>query len=272
MSRVFGATALGGVAQYMRIARRDGVTLGFTSHDRDLCFSGVLHRAAPGMVPSSIRLTSALHGDSADISGALSHDSISKADLAAGRFDRAGVELGVVDWETGEAAALFHGSLGRIARDGAGFAASIASAKDALDIDPAPRTSPGCRARFCGPGCNLSPELYESEAVLAAADPESGAVHFTAPVDGTAHIGGFARILSGEHTGARCPVRSVAGDALVLADLPDPPPAPGTRVRLRQGCDHRLATCAGRFANAANFQGEPHLPGNDRLTRATPVR
>jgi hypothetical protein len=44
------------------------------------------------------------------------------------------------------------------------------------------------------------------------------------------------------------------------------PPA-GTRVELREGCDRRLETCATRFANAINFQGEPFLPGNDLITR-----
>lgn len=39
------------------------------------------------------------------------------------------------------------------------------------------------------------------------------------------------------------------------------------RVRLRAGCDKRLETCATRFANAANFRGEAHLPGFDLLTR-----
>ncbi len=43
--------------------------------------------------------------------------------------------------------------------------------------------------------------------------------------------------------------------------------APGTRVLVREGCDRTLATCAARFANAANFRGEPFLPGNDLLTR-----
>ena len=28
-----------------------------------------------------------------------------------------------------------------------------------------------------------------------------------------------------------------------------------------------FATCRDRFANAQNFRGEPHLPGNDLLTR-----
>jgi uncharacterized phage protein (TIGR02218 family) len=34
-----------------------------------------------------------------------------------------------------------------------------------------------------------------------------------------------------------------------------------------EGCDKRLETCRDRFANTLNFRGEPHLPGNDLLTR-----
>ena len=49
MTRVFYRQALEGVATFWRIRRRDGVTLGLTSHDRDLWFDGVRHRAAPGM-------------------------------------------------------------------------------------------------------------------------------------------------------------------------------------------------------------------------------
>lgn len=41
----------------------------------------------------------------------------------------------------------------------------------------------------------------------------------------------------------------------------------GTRALVREGCDHTLDTCATRFANGINFQGEPFLPGNDLLMR-----
>jgi len=47
----------------------------------------------------------------------------------------------------------------------------------------------------------------------------------------------------------------------------DPATAPGLRAVLREGCDHTLATCSTRFSNAANFQGEPFLPGNDLLAQ-----
>jgi hypothetical protein len=38
-------------------------------------------------------------------------------------------------------------------------------------------------------------------------------------------------------------------------------------AELREGCDHTIETCTSRFGNAANFRGEPFLPGNDLLAR-----
>ena len=156
MSRVFLRTELEGVATFWRVYRRDGVAHAFTSHDRDLWLDGLLHRAAPGMVPSAIRTSASLEDDSAEVDGALAHDSIAESDLAAGRFDHARIAIGAVDWETGEHAVLYAGSLGAIDSAGGRFTAELRSAKTLLDRDPVPRTSPLCRARFCGPGCGLS--------------------------------------------------------------------------------------------------------------------
>jgi uncharacterized phage protein (TIGR02218 family) len=62
-------------------------------------------------------------------------------------------------------------------------------------------------------------------------------------------------------------VLAVDGDIVRLRDLPRADVVPGCTVELREGCDKRFQTCVSRFANAANFRGEPHLPGNDLLTR-----
>src|SRR3546814_17889351 len=43
------------IALCWRLERRDGVTIGLTTHDRDLMSGGLLHRAAPGMTPSAIQ-------------------------------------------------------------------------------------------------------------------------------------------------------------------------------------------------------------------------
>jgi uncharacterized phage protein (TIGR02218 family) len=261
MSRVFFDRPLDTVASFWRIHRLDGVTLGFTTHDQDLWFGGILHRAAPGLTPSAIRRTSGFSDDGADIEGALAHDCIVEADLSAGRYEGAEVAIGAVDWETLEHATVFVGTIEGVSREGNAFTAELASAKAALAVDPVPRSSPACRARFCGLGCGLSPARFTRRAVVTAV--EDGRVVF-AGIDPAAHVGGEVRWLDGPLAGLGATVLASGDTGLLLDPVPEDL-APGTRALLREGCDHTIATCAARFDNAENFQGEPFLPGTDLL-------
>ncbi|HYD23534.1 MAG TPA: DUF2163 domain-containing protein [Croceibacterium sp.] len=267
MSRVFNREELEGVAAFWRIQRRDGVTLGLTSHDRDLWFDGVRHRAAPGMLPSAIRRTADLAPDSAEVQGALTHDSIAAADLAAGRFDGAAVEIGVVDWDNLDRAVLYRGEIGGVSEEARGFSAELRSAKADLEADTVPRTSPTCRARFCGPGCTLSLARFTHEAALAGVEIEANRVTFAGIPDAMPFSDGSLRWLDGPHAGATMEIARVEANGLVLDVALDPALAPGARALLREGCDHTLQTCHARFGNAVNFQGEPFLPGNDLIAR-----
>lgn len=271
MSRVFFDRELDNAAAYWRVYRRDGVALGFTTHDRDLWFGGLLHRAAPGMLPSAIRQTIGFEDDGAEVEGALSHDSISAADLAAGRFDGARVDAGVVDWVTREAASLYSGSIASVSREGRGFAAQLRSAKADLEVDPVPRSSPTCRARFCGPGCALDPQTFTHRATVVAVDPGSNSLVVDRS-DWSTFAHGELRWLDGPQTGLTMTVIAASAQGLVLDRPLDPGSLAGMRVRLREGCDRTVATCAARFGNAANFQGEPFLPGNDALARYPAAR
>ena len=267
MTRVFFREELEGVATFWRVERRDGVALGFTSHDRDLWLDGLLHRSAPGMLPSAVRRTADLAPDSVEVEGALAHDAISPADLAAGRYDGARIRLGVLDWESGERAVLYRGEIGMIAEETAQFSAQLLSAKAQLEIDPVPRTSPTCRAEFCGPGCTLSAARFTHDLRVAAVDHAANAVALADAPPAESFRDGALRWIDGPLVGLSTPVVDVVGGALVLEDDLPPGIAPGWLVRVREGCDHTIATCASRFANAANFQGEPFLPGNDILAR-----
>ena len=267
MSRVFQREALEGLATFWRIRRRDGVTLGFTSHDRDLWFDGMLHRAAPGMLPSAIRLSAGLVPDSAEVQGALTHDCISGDELATGRFEGAGVEVGVIDWETLERAVLYRGEIGDVTQEAGRFSAELLSAKAGLEADLVPRTSPTCRARFGGPGCTLSMARFTHEAVVVAVDLADNRVSFAGGPPAADVRDGSVRWIDGPHAGLTMEVIEADEAGLVLDTPLDPALETGTRAVLREGCDRTLATCATRFANAANFQGEPFVPGNDLLAR-----
>lgn len=264
--RVFFDRELDTIATFWRIYRGDGVALGFTSHDRNLTFGGVTHLAAPGMVPAAIRLSAELSNDSTEAQGALSHDSIRAADLAAGLFDDAAIEIGAVDWLTRDHHTLYSGHIGRIEDDSTQFFAELRSAKSLLEQDLVPRTSPTCRAEFCGRGCGLSAVRFTVARPLAGIDFENNRVCFLG-IGGDAYVDGRVRLMGGPQTGVSFGIIDTEGDWLVLDRPLVAGTELGTRAELREGCDHNIATCADRFGNAINFRGEPFLPGNDLLAR-----
>ena len=263
---VFFASELEGVANFWRIYRKDGITLGFTSHDRALHFGGINHRSAPGMLPSAIRRTSDLNLDSAEVEGVLGHDSIGEADLAAGLFDGARIEAGAVDWETLEYEILYAGFLGNIVQSQQGFSAGLRSTKSILEEDLVPRTSPTCRAEFCGPGCNLSAQKYTQRLPLSAIDLDTNTVDLSS-ISGPDFVDGRLRFEAGPQAGLEFGIIKASGTSLMLDRPLVEGTSIGTDVQLLEGCDRQLTTCETRFANAINFRGEPFLPGNDLLAR-----
>lgn len=267
MSRVWFSQQVETVATFWRVYRRDGVTLGFTTHDADLWFGDLLHRAAPGMLPSAIRSSADLEPDSAEVDGALTHDAISEADLMAGRYDAARIMVGLVDWESGETLLLYQGTIGEVSQDGGKFTASLRSHKADLQIDPIPRTSPTCRARFCGPGCGLSAGRFSHRGAVTNADLNANALVVTTAAALADLAGGELQWLDGPLAGTRSQIVDTVGGALLLARPIELAIPGGTRVLLREGCDRTLGTCHSRFANTANFRGEPFLPGNDLVAR-----
>lgn len=267
MTRTWFSQALETVAVWWRIERRDGVALGLTGHDRDLVFAGLRHRTAPGMVPSAVRRTATFEPDSAEVQGAMSHDAIGEADLAAGRFDGARVSMGLVDWETLEAETLFSGTIGSVGREGEQFSAELQSIKQALARQVVPRTSPTCRAEFCGEGCALSGAGFTQDGWVSEVSADRQWVKLVGIADVERFAFGWLRPIDGGDAGIVLRVQSVQEGWLVLERPMAAGSEAGLRVILREGCDHTIATCSGRFDNAVNFQGEPFLPGNDLLTR-----
>lgn len=264
--RVFFDEELNAVATFWQVFRRDGVTLGFTSHDRDLVFAGIRHLCAPGFTPAAIRTTSQISDDSAEVEGVLSHDAISEADLSAGLYDGAAIRIGAVDWENLEYEVLYSGQLGRIEDDKHGFSAQLKSAKVLLEQDLVPRTSPTCRAKFCGPGCGLSALRFTTRHTIIGWDEAANRIQLASPV-GSEFVDGEVRMLGGPQVGIVFGILAVDNGWLTLDRPIAATTQTGTRIEVLEGCDHTVTTCDVRFANARNFRGEPFLPGNDLLAR-----
>lgn len=252
-----------------RVVRRDGVALGFTSHDRPLLVDGLWHESAPGMSPSAVELTDGLEIDTMEVAGALSSRAIAAVDLLAGRYDGAAVTLFLVDWRAPDAGrhALARGLLGTVeAGSGAdaGFVATMQGPTSVFGRAAIESYSPECRADLGDARCTVALRGRMRMATVVSGDGVR-LVLSEAAGDPALLVDGVVRVLDGAMAGTER--RMVAADAgAVLVDAPLALTA-GTRVRVVEGCDKRFVTCVGRFANAANFRGEPHVPGGDLLTR-----
>ena len=268
MSAGFFARDLTTIAFCWRVARRDGVVIGLTSHDRDLVIDGLVYRAAPGMLPSAIEASDGLDAEAMDVAGALTSDAITETDLVAGRWDGAQVRVFAVDWEDpGEQVLLARGELGAVEVEKGSFSAELRGPAAALEAPVVEETSPECRAELGDWRCRVDMAGRSRIARVVSADGEMMLTLDAAEPSAGGWAWGTLRWLDGANSGLTSAVLASAGPSVTLRDPPFFAPEPGVRVRLTEGCDKSLATCAGRFANAANFRGEPHLPGNDLLTR-----
>lgn len=249
-----------------RLDRRDGVTIGLTSHDRMLHVDGLDYAASPGMMPSAIRQTGTLDPTVMDVEGALSADSLSAADLAQGRWDGAAVALYLTEWTTPGALwlELANGRLGPVRQAKGGFSATLDGAKALFGRAVVPAISPTCRAVLGDADCRVDMAMRRRVVWIDGLDGERVLV---AGIDGALYAGGRLRWLGGPRCGLWDGIAEGEAGAVGLEEPPGESIAAGTLALLEEGCDKRIATCSARFGNGLNFRGEPYLPGNDLLTR-----
>lgn len=266
--RVRLATGVTMLAHAWRVVRRDGVTLGFTDHDRDLSFDAVTYRAATGLAGGEMEKGVGLGADSAGASGVLSDDAITAEDLIAGLWDGARVDVWRVDWtDPALRVHLFAGRIGEVRRGPAAFVAELRGLQAAFDA-PFGRVF----SRFCDAdvgdarcGVDLTAPVFRGTGVVAALD---GARGFRATGLGAFADGWFARGVATWADGTRSEVTAHRVSAAHVAlDLAAPTPAVvvGAAFIVTAGCDKRFATCRAKFANTVNFRGFPHMPGNDAV-------
>lgn len=254
------------IALCWQIERADGAGLALTTHDQDLILGTITHEAAPGMLPAAIQRKLGLEPNSGEIAGAITSASLDEMDLAEGRWDGAQVELTIADWnEPGaEVLPVLQGELGEVRLERGEFKAELRGAATRLEAPVCPETSPECRAELGDKRCRID---LAGRTLMATITQVVGRELVLDRSVGTEFLWGRARFVTGPNCGLASAVVGVADSRIQLRDTNRAEILPGDRIEIRHGCDKSFATCIARFANAANFRGEPHLPGNDLLTR-----
>ena len=265
-----GATTL---CRCWRLTRRDGAVLGFTDHDRDLAFAGTTFAARSGLEAADATAELGFAVGGGEVSGALISAGLVEADIAAGRYDDAAVETWLVNWEAPEARLLTEqATIGEVRRADGAFVAELRGPMHRLDEERGRVYRAACAADLGDGACrvDLADPAYAAE---ASVDTTDGALALVAGALGAYadgwFTGGRLAWLTGANAGLAVEVRAhrAEGPALDLWARAPAPIRPGDAFRVTAGCDKAFATCAGKFANVANFQGFPHMPGNDFVMR-----
>lgn len=255
------------------LVRRDGTVYGFTDHDGDLAFDGQVFRADTGLSARAIAQGTGLSVDNSEAVGMLSDASLSEEDIRAGRFDGAEVTAWLVNWaDPAQRLLQFRGTLGEIRREAGAFQAELRGLTEALN-QPVGRVYQAPCGAVLGDGrcrINLGVTGYFTEVPVEGIEDQK-LLRFAAldGFDDRWFEKGRLRVLSGSAEGLVGVVKndrlSAQGRVIELWQGLRAPLVPGDMVRIEAGCDKRAETCRLKFDNIVNFQGFPHIPGEDWL-------
>lgn len=251
------------------VRRRDGAVYGFTDHDRTLTVDAVACAPATGFDRTAASRATGFAVGEEEIAGALSSDLIAEADLAAGVWDGAAVEVHLVNWSTPtERMLLRSGTLGEVTRADGAFRAEVRGPAHALDQPTGRNFGRTCDAELGDARCGVALGPLTVAATVAETDA-AGRIRVTGA--GAFAARWFARGRLTVAAGPRAGFSTVLEDHLVDGSdvwlVPWRPLAvalpAGTALSLVAGCDKRFETCREKFANADAFRGFPHVPGRD---------
>jgi uncharacterized phage protein (TIGR02218 family) len=259
-----GATTL---CHCWKVTRTGAAPMGFTDHDRPLSFDGVTFEAASGFEATAIESALGLSVPNQDVTGALSSAAITENDLAAGRYDGAGVEIWRVNWaDVSQRVMMAKGEIGEVRRDAMGFTAEVRGLAHRLNAPQGRHYQFACDADVGDARCKVNltaPAFKGTGAVTSAANRrEFSASGLGSFADGW-FVGGRLVWTSGANSGLSQTVKSHVGPAVSLWEAMPFAISAGDAFTVTAGCDKRFATCKTKFANGLNFRGSPLMPGND---------
>ncbi|KFB10644.1 DUF2163 domain-containing protein [Nitratireductor basaltis] len=252
-----------------RLNLRDGTVLGFTDHDRTLEFNGTTFAPESGLSASEARSSLGLTSDVVDVTGALSAVDITEADIVAGRYDGADVETYLVNWQAADEHRLLRKAvIGRITRKDGQFTAELEGLQAKLDETAGRTVRRSCDAELGDARCRFAlGASHKASGTLVEMKGDTAIVSSLGSHADGWFTGGIVTWTSGAAAGRRERVelhrRNGSRSELKLWRETAAPVAGGDTFTVVAGCDKSFSTCRDKFSNVKNFQGFPHLPGND---------
>ena len=261
------------LATCWKLSRRDGHVFGFTDHDRDLVVSGVDYIAGSGFTPSAVQSSGGFAVDNLELEGMLDAATITEADILAGVYDYAEIEIFMVNYADLSQGKLMlrRGWIGEVSLGKNYFVAEVRGLAQRLSQRIGDVYSPLCRSGLEGCGVNLLPFTVAGE-LTHVTDAQVFADATLAQATGYFNHGKIT-FLSGANEGLSMEVKDFRAGGNITLVLPMPNAVTvGDNFSMYAGCDKSFELCVNKFNNAVNFRGEPHVPGLDRVLETSSTR
>lgn len=255
------------LATCYRITRVDGIELGFTDHDESLTIDSLEYDSISGFTPTTIESKSDMSVDNMEIEGINFPSKITEADLLAGIYDYAEVEIFLVNYEDLNSGkkVLKRGKLGEVILNKQIFRAEIRGLTQHLSLVLGTVYSPTCQAILGDSSCKVNLATCTVKAQVTKIIDRQTFIAKTLTQKPGYFSGGEVKWLSGDNLSSRMEVKEFA-DSMVTLVLPMRAKVQiGDVFSIVAGCDKLRETCISKFNNILNFQGFPDVPGVDKL-------
>jgi uncharacterized phage protein (TIGR02218 family) len=185
------------------------------------------------------------------------------------------VEIWRVNWsDTTSRALMRRGVIGQVRRGRLQFVAEMRSLAHVLGQTIGRTFQASCDAALgdarCGVYLNAAAFKASGTVVSLSGDRGFAVSGLTGFAEGWFALGTL-HWLTGANTGRKTEVLahviSGADVKITLLEAPIRPVAVNDTFDIFAGCDKLFETCQAKFANAANFRGFPHIPGQDTIIR-----
>jgi uncharacterized phage protein (TIGR02218 family) len=248
----------------------NGTIYGFTSNASDITFDGVTYLASTGYTPTAIASNSNLAVDNLEVTGFIDDTYITDSDIQSGLWDFASIKLFHVNYSDLTQSSLpgRSGRLGEIRVSRKQFAAELRGMAQQLQQSIGQIYSASCRANLGDTRCGIDlPAITVTGSVTTATSGQVFTDSTRAEAAGY-FDSGLMTFTSGGNVGLSMEIKTFLAGVFTM-QLPFLYSIALTDTYTASpGCHKRfLEDCKTKYNNVANFRGEPHVSGLDKLVK-----
>lgn len=249
------------------ITRKDSAIFCFTDSDSDITYMGNTYLASTGYTPSAVDTSIGLNVDNMEIDGVIDSTTITDADLIAGLWDYATINVMRVNRRNLAAGhmTLRTGTLGEVKAGRTAFQAELRGLTQPMQQPIGNVYSSSCRADFGDSRCGMNIALYQVTGTVTSAD-SNRVFHDTGRTEASETFSlGKVTFTSGANNGRSMEIkRFTTGGTFEFQESMPYPIAIGDTYTAQWGCPKTPAACTAR-GNIINFRGFPFVSGRDKL-------